>query len=139
MMATRKQATRYRGWVLENLKPLLPRTWTLVPYTRVPDAITRTTVLVALQTIEHLQEAPMASHVTEYVVTIASPVVDPAQADEDLDDDIADLLHALDMLRDENNRPILRWTRAERKVLSDQYLAFDVTLSVITTATPIKE
>lgn len=138
-MGTRKQATRYRGWVIDNLKPLLPRAWSLVPYTRVPDAINRTTVIVGLRSIERLPEAPMASHVTEYVVTIASPAADPAQADEDLDDDIADLLHALDMLRDDSGRPILRWTRAERAVLSDTYLAFDITVNVITTATPNKE
>ena len=77
----------------------------------------------------------MASHVTEYVVTVASPATDPAQADQDLDDDIADMLHALDMLRDENGRPILRWTRAARTAVSDSYLAFDITVSVITTAT----
>ncbi|TDW50995.1 hypothetical protein EDF52_10283 [Curtobacterium sp. PhB42] len=138
-MARRKAPSRYRGWVIENLKPLLPRTWDLSPYSRLPDAVDKTTVVVWLQNITRLPEAPLASHVTEYTVTIVSPRTSPTEADADLDDDIADLLHALDNVRNEQGSPNLRWTRAERAVYAESFLAFDITVSVITTATQTQE
>jgi len=138
-MPTRKKPTRYRGWVMQSLKPLLPRGWDLIPYSRTPESIEKTTVLVGLQNITRLPEAPMSSHVTEYVVTVVSPASDLAQADADLDDDIADLLHAIDNARDDKGFPVLAWTRAERRVYGDFNLAFDITVSVITTSTPTKE
>jgi hypothetical protein len=138
-MPRRKIATRYRGWVTDQLKPLLPRGWDLIPYTRVVDAITVPTVMVKLQTITRLPEAPMSSHITAYTVTIVNPAADPGEADASLDDDISELLHALDEIRNEAGLPTLRWTRAERVAFSDTYLAFDITVEVITTATPTEE
>lgn len=133
-MAARKKATRYRGWVMENLKPLLPRGWVLSPYARIPDSVEKTTVIVWLQNITRLPEAPQSSHVTEYLVTVVSPAADPSQADEDLDDNIADLLHAIDQTPN-----TITWERAERASYNGTSLAFDITVRVITTSTPDKE
>lgn len=133
-MATRKKATRYRGWVMENLKPLLPRGWVLSPYARIPQTVEKTTVIVWLQNITRLPESPLSSHVTEYLVTVVSPAADPAQGDEDLDDSIADLLHAIDQ-----SPNTISWERAERATYADTNVAFDITVRVITTSTPDKE
>jgi len=138
-MPRRKVVNQYRRWVSDQLKPLLPRGWELVPYTRVLDAIEKPTVMVRLNSISRLPEAPMAAHITEYVVTIVNPAADPGQADAALDDDIADLLHALDQTRNEHGLPVLRWTRAERVIYAETYLAFDISVEVITNATPNEE
>lgn len=135
-MARRKVTEQYRRWVTDSLKPLLPRRWTLAPYTRKPDDLNGPTVIVTLQTIKRLPEAPLGSQVATYLVTIVDPAQDWSQADAALDDEIVDLISALDMVRNENGLPVLRWTSADRNTWNDLYLAFDITVDVIITATP---
>lgn len=59
------------------------------------------------------------------MVTIASPLPATEKAEDDVDDKINTLLHAIDSLG-------IAWTSAE-KVLSDQSLAYDITLSLTST------
>lgn len=127
---------KYRDWVVDGVKPHLPGNWDVRPYTTGADSIERRTVFVALQSVRRLPEAPLRSHIVTYTVTLAVPSVDPGDADRSLDDLTVDLLHAIDMARDDDGHPILRWTNAERVVLFEQYRAVDVTVELITTANP---
>lgn len=126
-MATRKKVGEVRQVITGALKPLLPRGWKFFPY-RVPtEAITSATVWVRLQSIDKLPEAPQSkAHVVTYVVTIAVPEADPSEADARLDDDVIELVHALDAL------PNIRRTRAEQVAVADAYLGFDITVEIIT-------
>ena len=135
-MARRKVDQQYRRWVTDSLKPLLPRRWTLAPYTRKPDDLDGVTVIVTLQTIKRLPEAPLGKQIATYLVTIVDPAQDYSQADAALDDEIVDLISALDTVRGPTGLPILRWTSADRNTWNDTYLAFDITVDAIITATP---
>lgn len=135
-MARRKVAEQYRRWVTDRLRPVLPRRWTLAPYTRKPDELSGPTVVVTLQKIQRLPEAPLGSQIVTYLVTVIDPATDWAQADAALDDEIVDLIAALDSVRNDDGLPVLRWTAADRNTWNDTYLAFDISVEVIITATP---
>lgn len=132
-MPRRKVDQQYRRWVLDVLKPNLPRRWTLAPYIRKPDDLDGITVIVHLQKIERLPEAPLGSQIATYLVTIVDPAQDWSQADANLDDEIVDLISALDLVRNQEGLPVLRWTSADRNTWNDTYLAFDITVTAIIT------
>lgn len=135
-MARRKVSEQYRRWITDQVKPLLPRRWELAAYTRKPDDLAAPTVVVTLQKIERLPEAPFGSQLVTYLITIIDPAADWSQADSNLDDEIVDLIAALDSTRNDAGVPILRWTSADRNTWNDLYLAFDITVTAIITATP---
>lgn len=135
-MPRRKVADQYRRWVTDQLKPLVPRRWDLSPYTRVPESINTPTVIVTLQKIQRLPEAPLGGQIATYLVTIVDPATDPTQADKALDDEVIDLIAALDSTRNEHGFPVLRWTSAERASYADTYLAFDISVEVTLTTSP---
>jgi hypothetical protein len=135
-MPRRKVAEQYRRWITDQLKPLLPRRWDLAVYTRKPDELSAPTVIVTLQRIERLKEAPLGSQLVSYLVTIVDPAQDWSQADRALDDEIVDLIAALDSTRTPAGVPVLRWDSAERNTWNSTYLAFDITVTAIITATP---
>lgn len=135
-MARRKVSEQYRRWVTDQLKPLLPRRWDLAPYMRKPDELTAPTVMVTLQRIERLPEAPLGSQLVTYLVTIVDPAQDWSQADANLDDEIVDLIGGLDSTRTTAGTPVLRWTGADRAVWNDSYLAFDISVTAVITVTP---
>lgn len=132
-MARRRIDQQYRRWITDQLKPVLPRRWTLAPYIRKPDELDGVTVVVHLQKIERLPEAPLGSQVATYLVTVVDPAQDWSQADAALDDEIVDLIAALDSVRNESGLPILRWTSADRNTWNDTYLAFDISVTAIIT------
>jgi len=135
-MPRRKVADQYRRWVTDRLKPSLPRRWALWTYTRTPDELSGPTVVVTLQKIQRLPEAPLGSQLVTYLVTVIDPATDWSQADKNLDDEIVDLIAGLDSIRNESGLPVLRWTSADRNTWNDTYLAFDITVEVVITATP---
>lgn len=132
-MVRRKVDQQYRRWIVDQLKPVLPRRWNLAPYIRKPDDLDGVTVIVHLQKIERMPEAPLGSQVATYLVTVVDPAQDWSQADEALDDEIVDLISALDSVRNENGLPILRWASADRNTWNDTYLAFDISVTAIIT------
>jgi hypothetical protein len=135
-MPRRKVSEQYRRWVLDRLKPQLPNRWTVAAYTRRPDELAGPTVILTLQSIKRLPEAPLGSQIVTYLVTIVDPSQEWSQADAQLDDEIVDLIAALDSVRNDQGLPVLRWTSADRNTWNDTYLAFDITVDVIITATP---
>lgn len=135
-MPRRKVSEQYRRWITDQVKPLLPRRWELAAYTRKPDDLSAPTVVVTLQKIERLPEAPLGSQLVTYLITVIDPASDWSQADKNLDDEIVDLIAALDSTRNDAGVPILRWTSADRNTWNDLYLAFDITVTAVITATP---
>jgi hypothetical protein len=113
--------TSMRGAVLDLIKPLLPKTWAVLPG-QMTDSITKTTVALSLNTIERLPQAPISQRIVSYTLTIAVPMAKASETDDRVDDDILTLLNALDDV------PGVAWTRAERGVLG-QNPGFDITLT----------
>lgn len=113
-----------RKFVTDALKPLLPTAWRLVPYSTNLDQISKPVVMLKLQTIAKLPEAPNSHRTVSYVLTVIEPKITPGALDDDLDDHVVDLLAAIDDL------PNFAWTKAERVLFSDSNQAYDITLEI---------
>lgn len=110
-----------RGAVLDLIKPLVPKSWAVLP-SQMTDSITKTTVALSLNTIERFPQAPQYIRIVTYTLTIASPMGKASETDDRVDDEILTLLNALDDIEG------LAWTRAERGVLGNNP-GFDITLT----------
>ncbi|MFJ3392024.1 hypothetical protein [Leifsonia aquatica] len=115
-----------RQTIIDGIKPLLPKRWKLLPNNPNLDTLSQVTVTVRIDRIERTREAPQ-SHRDYYGVI---RVIDPSQSidkvDDAIDDDIIDLLNAIDEL------PLLSWTTAERgQVEGTQNFAFDITFKML--------
>lgn len=114
-----------RGWLDENLKPLLPATWKLIPYQRMPQTISAPTVLFKQLSFTNLPEAPAAALEVAIVITVADPHLDQDRAEDALDDEVLELVFALDSL------PNLSWSTAQKVLVNETYLGWDITCSTI--------
>lgn len=81
------------------------------------------TIQVKQRTIERLIEAPNAAYKVGFILTLASPNVDPNRGEADLDEWAPQLL--ADLIQ-----PWLHWSSAQ-KVLDHENMAYDVEISVI--------
>lgn len=109
------------------LKPLLPKRWRLIERLEEKDEVDKTTVRLKHLGIERSPAAPTRVHDNRFVVTITSAVAGTI-AEDQLDDDVSALLHALDSAH-------ITWTSAE-KVVDNNKLAWDITVMLPTVRTP---
>jgi len=107
------------------LKPLLPRTWKIVPAVTPTDVLSTTVVVLKQLAITPLPVAPRDCHGIEFVVTIWSPLADPINAERDLDDSVNALIHAIDAAG-------IGWDRAT-KVQDDNRLGYDIPITISST------
>lgn len=119
-----------REWIVNEVKPLLPRSWNLVPYLGDIDAPSVPTVAVKLQSLSPLSEAPKGTVAVQYTFTVVQPHTDATTADRALDDDLLLFIAAI------NNNPSLSWSSADAVAFDDVHLAYDVTVTAITSLTP---
>jgi hypothetical protein len=118
-----------RGWLDENLKPLLPEGWRWVPEQRNLDTLDAVTVIWKQSRIMPLDAAPLGAVRVEGTLTVATPLTDIKRAEEALDDAVTELCSALDGLEG------IVWESATKVALSETGpLAYDI--EVWTTATP---
>ncbi|MGP6170624.1 hypothetical protein ACTU6V_05385 [Microbacterium sp. A204] len=117
-----------RAWFSSQIKPLLPAGWRYIPNQDTPAQITVVTVVYKLLEIEPLAEAPIGSNRNTIVLTVLSPHEDDVKAEDALDNDVIDMVTALD------GHAKIAWSRAQkvRDPKTDR-LAWDITVSVITT------
>lgn len=108
-----------RQQLIEALTPELPETWTVIPYARNVDVLSRPTVMVHVTSIRTLPAAPLGALETEFTITIMDPLSDPSRAQGALDDEVAELIFALRTLT------FLRFESAEPTFVQD-YLSWDV-------------
>lgn len=118
-----------RGWVEAQLKPLLPPTWRLVPYSRNVDELTRTTVMLRLQRVVKLPEAPSGAYQAEWTLSIIFPGQDVTRAQKMLDQQLFELLDAILDLRATGLN--IDWSDAQSAVFDERYEAFDITIRTI--------
>lgn len=114
-----------RGWVLAGLKPALPKGWRLIPYGTDPGAIDRVTVLVWVESINREVNAPNTHRRVAYTLTVIEPKTEPGASDDALDNDLFDLLDALD------ESPNLTWSNGQRITWADSYPAYSITLEAL--------
>jgi hypothetical protein len=115
-----------RQYLVDQLKPLLPSKWRWYAYIANPDVLSTPVAILQLQTITRTPEAPLSGHTVAFTLTIVEPKTDPAKREDPLDESLIELVYAIDTI------PNVKWTRAERAMFQDTYLAFDITLEVVT-------
>lgn len=105
------------------LQPSLPKAWRIVPHNTDLDVVDRTVVMLHQKSIERAPEAPAGALRVIFSVLVIQPKVEPGTADDSLDEDVADLLLALDKTR------AVTWQRADRATWADTNPAWDITVT----------
>lgn len=115
-----------RDYLKTELTPLIPSTWRIIPEQRMPDTITKTTVVLKHLRITRLPAAPIGSLDNSVVITIADPHKETAAAENALDDNVLELVTAID------GHDNISWSLAEKVNVNDTYLGWDITVAVTT-------
>jgi len=121
-----------RAWLEAYLTPLVPGTWRIIPSLTLPKTIEQPTVTITHTRMAPEPAAPMSRNVVnDLVIRIANPLEDLLRAENDLDDDVNTLIHAL------KTSDRLRWTDAEKvQIKETPYFGWDVTVQVLSTLKP---
>jgi len=114
-----------RGWLETRLKPLLPDAWSFTPTMGMPETLSRITVAIKHMSIDPLAEAPRGHLDNEVVVTVADPHTDQAKAEVALDDQVLELVNALDGIEG------LAFKGAKKVSVTDTYIGWDITCQII--------
>lgn len=114
-----------RNYIVAALTPLLPKRWKIKGFNSLPDDIAVPHVILVFQRYTRSTIAPRAWRNAEFVLTIVTPKTDPGVADDALDDEVIDLLNAIDQLAETN----LTWTTAERGEAGSRP-GFDISLTI---------
>ncbi|MET4053588.1 hypothetical protein ABID81_002966 [Frigoribacterium sp. PvP054] len=112
-----------RQQLADALKPALPAAWVLVPYSRNLDVLSKVTVMLHASRIERAPAAPMGALVSQFTITVIDPQDDPTRAWGALDDEVMELIFALDELG-------VQWTAAE-PVLVQNNLGWEITIDIV--------
>lgn len=111
-----------RQLLAEALKPQLPKQWQIVSGGRSVGQVPHTVVQIRQTAIMHPAAAPIATHEIELLITISAPEKLTGFAEDTLDLQVDELLHALDIMN-------VRWTKCDKVTVSDSTrLAYDITV-----------
>lgn len=121
------KAKDLRTWFSDELKPLLPVTWRYIPNQATPKTISVPTLVYKLLEIEPLPEAPLGALRNRIVLTLLTPFEGDVKAENALDNDVIELITALDPHSD------IAWESA-RKVRDEttDRLGWDITVTALT-------
>jgi hypothetical protein len=117
-----------REWVVDELKPLVPKNWVLIGYGVAPETITKPTIVLTLQTVVPNPGNPQGTRLVSYTLTLLEPVVGNSAASA-LDDKLVDFLTAI-----EGNKHFV-WSKCERGAVGN-YTGWDITLDIPINKTP---
>lgn len=115
-----------RTYLRDQCAPLCPSSWVWITAQRIPETISKTTVILKHSRIEKLDAAPIGHLRHTVTLTVADPRTDVDAAEDGLDAAVTELITALDA---HNN---ISWSTAEKVLLTDSNLAWDITLTTIT-------
>ncbi|MDJ0336436.1 hypothetical protein QMG83_14510 [Salinibacterium sp. G-O1] len=110
-----------REQLADQLRPLLPAAWKLVDVERNVDATNTPVVQLKLGDIAKTDAAPQGMFTSTWTITIISPHQDITKAEYQLDDDVIDLLFALDTI------PGVQWSAAKKVAVDETRLGWDIT------------
>ncbi len=119
--------TTVRAYLVQELN--LPDEWTVIAEQRFPETVSRTTVIVQHTRIEPLPEAPLGHLRHTLTLSVIDPHTDIAAAEDALDEALVEVIQALD------THASISWTEAEKVVHADRYVAWNITVTVITNKT----
>lgn len=112
------------------LRPLLPKGWAIVASGRSIDETQKTTVQIRLLSIERSPIARLGAWQLNYRTTISVPEKLTANAEAKLDDQVLELLAAIETAN-------ITWTKCEKVVLNDgRRLGYDLDIFASATNQP---
>lgn len=115
-----------RADVTAQIKALAPKRWVFIPYQKAVEPIKVPTVMLSLQNYKRHPQAgfnPNMRQVT-YELLLMEPTQDPGKSDDALDDELIDLLAAIDQIEG------IDWDTAQRGLdPSAQYPAYIITIT----------
>lgn len=118
--------TTVREWLEDALKPVLPSGWRIIPNQRIPETIDRITVVIKHIRIAPLAEAPKGHLSNDVIITVADPHTDQARAEDALDDEVLELVNALQTIAG------ITWTGADKVLVNTtDNLGWDIACSII--------
>lgn len=116
--------TSAREQFTKEMRPLLPKSWQVVDSGRSVDLTKKTVVKVRQTTIRPLDAAPIGFRGVDLLVTIRVPEQATQAAEDRLDDEVTDLIHAFDAMN-------ILWTVCEKVLLDNtQTLGYDITVTI---------
>lgn len=123
-----------RQALAEALKPNLPESWRIIPYTDKIDVPDTTVLMLRLTALTRYAPAPQAGFTGEWEFILITPHTDPEGAEDDLDESFITLANLLNASRN------LVWTRAEKgTVIDSTALAYSFTVEIFIENTPETE
>lgn len=106
-----------RQSVIDAVKPLLPTDWELLPYGTTFENLDHVVCMLTMKSIARAKEAPQSGwRAYTATLTILHPNQDPSQLWGLIDDDIIDLLNAVDEVGAQHN---IRWVKADYVIGND--------------------
>lgn len=123
--------TDMRNYIVDTIKPLLPRKWRYVATTGTLDKLDAVTVQLILQSVSKVPEAPFAKHLQQitYELNVFDPSTNPDSREQSLDDELIELLAAIEAVEN------LTWTTADRILdasgQAQQYLGYSINIQTI--------
>jgi hypothetical protein len=120
----------YRQDVVDQIAPLLPIDWDILPYSDEPDVLSRPLVMVTSTDIDPAQLA------SQYDITMHVYVLVPNKDDVALDSDEVDdaVLEALDALL---KMRAVRQGNASRATFQGGHPCWDITITIIANVLPL--
>ena len=120
----------YRQDVVDQIDPLLPAEWTILPYSDEPDVLDRPTVMV---TATDINPSRLASQydVTMHVYVLIPNRDDVALDSDDVDDAVLETLDALLRMR------AVTQGNATRATFQGGHPCWDITITITATVAPI--
>lgn len=128
-----------REYILDIIKPLLPRKWRYISTTTTLDAVDAVTVQLILERVDKVPETPFNKTLMQvtYDLTIIDPSTNPDNREQSLDDELIELLGALDAV------PNLTWSGAERQIINpssaNAYLGYSISIQTINSVDDAEE
>lgn len=90
--------TTARQQVADAIKPVLPKSWRLVPYLTTFDALDRVVLMLNPTKVERFPQAPQGTFAITFEATVLHPSKDEAKSLAALDDDVLETIAALDTI-----------------------------------------
>ncbi|UOE43743.1 hypothetical protein [Agromyces larvae] len=117
--------TAPRTVLAASLKPILPKSWAIVESARTVDDIPTTVVQIIQRTITRLPAAPIGRHFVGMTLMISVPEQSMKHAEDTLDEQVDDFIHALDSIG-------IAWSNAEKvQTKGSKRIAYQITVNVI--------
>ncbi|MGV8851715.1 MAG: hypothetical protein ACOH1M_03995 [Rhodoglobus sp.] len=113
-----------RQWIQDELTPLLPTGWKVIPNQVGIETISNVTVVIKHLGIRKLSEAPVYHLSNDVTITIIDPHTDQVRAENALDDSVLELVTALDSL------PGLIFVSAKKVFAEETYLGWDIETTI---------